>query len=307
MKKLVLLFCMCMCIVSTSVNAENPGDCIEFMGVNGRIYCYSSGGVMPFRNAFSYCHSLGYHQATTNELCDISSEPSERLAKNNGSGPDGGCKNLVGVAIPDNLYWTAGLPDDTGNDSLVILMPTAYPTHSNPSYSGRHAICDTGKYSCPEGMYYDETEQRCRDLFCSYNYTAAETGNPESDCEYDYAIIDGVATLSSRGSKSECPANYFCALKWRDATCSSRMDSSSSIIYGVCSPKDELYVMCKQTRIPATVTVNEGKGCPDNQFCYLAWQNQTCGGIPSNFSGSMLYGVCVDKDTTTAPDCPLTP
>ena len=285
MKKLLILFYICSCFISTSTLASAPGSCIEFAGVNGKRYCYSENDVHPFRNAFSYCHALGYHQASSNELCDISSEPSERFVRSDGNGPDGGCKNLMGLNIPGSNYWTAGLYNGTWADALVITMPGGTPNNSNPTYSGRHAVCYIG--GCAAGFVADG--DRC--VGCgSTQPTDPSTITVRACCEHWEFEWDTVSNTCG------CPDGYF----WNETLQScEELGPFCSYTYhaaNTTSKKSDCQYNYTISNGVGTVSSSSPRGgCPANQFCALDWSNENCSSSISD-SDSVIYGVCSPKD-----------
>ena len=162
---------------------------------------------------------------------------------------------------------------------------------------------------CQEGEYFNS--QRCTPYgsFCSYKYTAGKSGAIMSDCSYEYTAgnvsavysdcsyeyhkNDSTGVLSSSQARGGCPLNTYCALHWEDSTCNTAAGTQEGKIYGVCTPMNNFYTICKSDVVSPQVVYK--KRCTGNTYCALNWSNDTCTSGLGSGSG-ILYGVCTPMD-----------
>ena len=207
-----ILFFITGYFISFSVFANTGGDCIEFVGVNGKKYCYSSESLLV-RNAVSYCHAQGYNLATINGLCDISSADADRLTR-----VKYGCKNIVGANIPGSGY----LITRTGGPTQfkAILAKTVETTVISPGWNNIYAVCDTGEYGCPQTQPDNPatiTTQQCCEYYKDANGSSVfswdvATNTCRSRCyTTNNANADSGDTTGCQANSDCCSSGDFCA------------------------------------------------------------------------------------------------
>ena len=332
MKKLVILFYI-LCLVPITANA-GPGECVEFAGVNGKKYCYSTGGGNPIRRSFSYCHAQGYHLASAHELCDISSADADRAIKNTTNG----CKNLVGITnLPARLF-TSSLWED---GRIVSFSKDSYKLVADYSdYSGRYAVCYTGECAegfiksgdecigcnpsslsgvtnelcctaidgtwqngsctCTNGRFWDDESKKC--TFCQYRYTLpsdfTEVYGNGSECRYNLVVSGNNESYSlTPDSTLTCPAGQYCFLDTGE-DCSWKLMTTGPV-YGHCLNLNEglsSNPRCMIWREQKQITIERVVGCHEGDYCRINWSDEKGTTNISGSSSGILYGVCESGD-----------
>ena len=186
---------------------------------------------------------------------------------------------------------------------------------------GGNTICGETVGECPESdgfcKYQFENMEMKAKADCSYQVSADEmilstncSFNVSSDvmslttnCAFRNGLANDGETLNMEVEGKPCGTGQYCYLSFKTSDClSSVSNTGENIIYGVCTDMDKANASCLVQKATSGEMVTEDKGCPEGQYCYLSFANNTCTSSASSNHSGTLHGVCAFMDNVN-PSC----
>lgn len=250
------------------------------------------------------------------------------------------CKQILLMAVPGKLMFY----DEQGEDMLTCpdelntiifaFEGTRAPgvnceTGTDCESEGEGAYCNTDKgvcRTCPveEGFVVSPNGEACWPVCDEDTETTCMTDTEHWCCDNTLLCGDEVGTckpssgvceyrLKSQTSEKEadCIYRYENQTKKAEGDCSCSFSAQTSVKQADCSCDFSAQTSVKQADcIYSTSGTGENfklieeKGCPSDQYCYLAYSDEGCESSLGGAGASKMYGTCTSLAMTN-PTCPI--
>lgn len=190
------------------------------------------------------------------------------------------------------------------SDTMTLTTNCSY---TNGLASDGETLNMTIGTACPSGQYC-YLSFKTSDCSSSVSATGAETiygvctdmNNKNASCAVQKASEGDMVTQSNG-----CPSGQYCYLSFKNDSCTSSAGANhTGTIYGVCSDMNNKNPSCSTDMPSSGEMVKESKGCPNGQYCYLSFKNNTCTSAADAKHTGTLHGVCAFMDNKN-PSCSL--
>ena len=150
--------------------------------------------------------------------------------------------------------------------------------------------------------YQISDEEMILSTNCSYN-VSADIMTLKTNCAFKNGLASDGETLNMSVEGTPCPTGQYCYLSFKTSDCLSSVSATGAeTIYGVCTDMNDVNASCLVQKATSGEMVTEDKDCPEGQYCYLSFSNNTCTGSASSNHAGKLYGVCTFMDNVN-PSC----
>lgn len=235
------------------------------------------------------------------------------------------CKQILLMAVPGKLMFY----DEQGEDMLTCpdelntiifaFEGTRAPgvnceTGTDCESEGEGAYCNTDKgvcRTCPveEGFVVSPNGEACWPVCDEDTETTCMTDTEQWCCENTLLCGDEVGTC--KPSSGVCEYRLKSQTSEKEADCIYRYENQTKKAEGDCSCSFSAQTSVKQADCVYSASgtgedfkLIEEKGCPSDQYCYLAYSDEGCESSLGSAGASKMYGTCTSLAMTN-PTCPI--